>query len=51
MQLDKKQPSTVTRKIEITPCILSDHHRLKLDFNNKTKPTSSWKLNNSIQNE
>jgi hypothetical protein len=23
------------RRIEITPCIFSDHHRLKLDINNR----------------
>ncbi|MGO7909941.1 hypothetical protein AB9E09_35295, partial [Rhizobium leguminosarum] len=38
------------KKIEITPCILSDHHGLKLDFNNNRnrKPTNSRKLNNSL---
>ena len=38
------------KKIEITPCILSDHHGLKLNFNNRNnrKPTYSWKLNNSL---
>ena len=39
------------RKIEITSCILSDHHGLRLDFNNNRnnrKPTNSWKLNNSL---
>ncbi|MGE9574560.1 hypothetical protein ACQP3C_26295, partial [Escherichia coli] len=33
----------------ITPCILSDHHALKLEFNNNMnyrKPTNSWKLSN-----
>jgi hypothetical protein len=25
------------KKIEITPCILSDHNAIKLEFNNKTK--------------
>ena len=41
------------KKIKITPCILSDHHGLRLDFNNnrnKRKPTYSWKLNNSLFN-
>ena len=34
------------KKMEIIPCILSDHHRLRLDFNNKNnrKPTYTWKL-------
>ena len=39
----------IYNKIEITPYILSDHHRLKLDINNKRndrKLTNSWKLNN-----
>ena len=39
------------RKTEIIPCILTDHHKLKLDFNNNRnnrKPTNSWKLNNSL---
>jgi exonuclease III len=33
---------TVLKKIEIIPCILSDHHRLRLIFNyniKNTKPT------------
>jgi exonuclease III len=39
------------KKIEIVPCILSDHHGLRLVFNNSKnyrKPTYSWKLNNSL---
>lgn len=41
------------KKIQITPHILSDHLRLKLDFNNRNnkKPTNSWKLNNPLQDE
>lgn len=41
------------KKIEITPCILSDHHRLKLDINNRNnrKLTNSWKQNNSLLNK
>lgn len=40
------------QKIEITPCILTDLHRLKLDFNNKSnrKLTNSYKLNTSLLN-
>jgi hypothetical protein len=37
-------------KIEITPCILSDHNALKLELNNKhssRKSTNNWKLNNT----
>jgi Rps23 Pro-64 3,4-dihydroxylase Tpa1-like proline 4-hydroxylase len=36
------------------PCILSDHHRLRLIFNNninKRKPTFTWKLNNTVLND
>ena len=39
------------KKIEITPSILSDHHELKLEFNNNRnnrKPIKSWKQNNSL---
>jgi hypothetical protein len=40
--------------IRITPRILSDRHKLWLDFNNNKsnrKPTYSWKLNNSLLND
>jgi hypothetical protein len=39
------------KKIEIIPCILQDHHGLKLVFNNSKiyrKPTYMWKLDNSL---
>jgi hypothetical protein len=39
------------KKIQIIPCILSDHHRQRLIFNNKInnrKPTYMWKLNNTL---
>jgi hypothetical protein len=39
------------KKIEIIPCILSDHHCLKLVINNSKhyrKPTYTWTLNNSL---
>jgi hypothetical protein len=42
------------KKIEIIPCILSDHHRLRLIFNNNRnnrKPTYTWKLNNTLLND
>ncbi|KAL6045330.1 hypothetical protein STEG23_032568 [Scotinomys teguina] len=45
-----KQTSTDTKNIATTSCILSDHHGLKLDFNNNKyyrKLTISWKLNNA----
>jgi exonuclease III len=38
---------------EIDHCILSDHHGLRLIFNNKInnrKPTFTWKLNNTVLN-
>jgi exonuclease III len=41
------------KKIEII-CILSDHHAIKLELNNKNKDkkhVNSWKLNNSLLNE
>jgi exonuclease III len=37
--------------IEIIPCIVSDHHGLRLTFNNNInnkKPTFTWKLNSMI---
>ena len=39
---------------EIIPYILSDHHALRLIFNNKInngKPTFTWKLNNTLLND
>jgi hypothetical protein len=41
------------KKIEIIPCILSDHHRLRFAFNNNKnnrKNTYTWKLNNGLLN-
>jgi hypothetical protein len=41
------------KNIEIIPCILSDHHRLSLFFNNNInnrKPTYMWKVNNNLLN-
>ena len=40
------------KKGGITPCILSDQHGKKLEFNNTNyrKPTNPWKLNNSQLN-
>ena len=41
-------------KIEIIPCILSDHHGLRLVFKNSKnyrKPIYTWKLNNSLLND
>jgi hypothetical protein len=42
------------KKIEIIPCILANHHGLRLVLNsNKSnrKPTYPWKLNNALLNE
>jgi hypothetical protein len=42
------------KKIEIIPCILSDHHRLRLVFNsnkNNRKSIYTWKLNNTLLND
>jgi hypothetical protein len=42
------------RKIEINPCILLDHHELRLIFNNKInngKATYMWKPNNILLND
>ena len=39
------------KNIEIIPCILTDHHRLRLIFNNSInnrKSTLTWKLNNTL---
>ena len=41
------------KKIEIIPCTLSDHHELRLIFNNNIniKLTFVWKLNNTVLND
>jgi hypothetical protein len=42
------------KNTEIIPCILSDHHGLRLIFNNKInnrKPTFTWKLKNTLLND
>jgi hypothetical protein len=41
------------RYTKIVTCILSDHHGLRLIFNNKIndrEPTFTWKLNNTLLN-
>jgi hypothetical protein len=41
-------------KIEIIPCILSDHNALKLELNNKNssrKYANNWKLSNILLND
>jgi hypothetical protein len=42
------------KNIEIVPCILSDHHGLRVLFNNNInsrKPIFKWKLNNTLLND
>jgi exonuclease III len=42
------------KNIEIIPCILSDHHGLRLIFRNSIKnrkPTFTWKLNDTLFND
>jgi exonuclease III len=42
------------KNTEIIPCILSDHHGLRLIVNNNInnrKPTYTWKLNNTLLND
>jgi hypothetical protein len=49
-----KQASKDTKNTGIIPCILSDHNRLRLIFNNNItnrKPTLMWKLNNTLLND
>jgi hypothetical protein len=49
--IDHKTGFNRYKKTKIFPCILSDHHRLRLVFNsnkNNRKPTYKWKLNNPL---
>jgi hypothetical protein len=49
--IDHKTTLNRYKKTEIIPCILSDHHGLRLVFNNSKnyrKPTYMGKLNNSL---
>jgi hypothetical protein len=42
------------KKIEIIPCILSDHNVLKLELNNESnnkKHSNKWMLNNTLLND
>jgi hypothetical protein len=42
------------KKIEIIPCILSNHNALKLEINNKNsskKHANNWKLNSTLPND
>jgi hypothetical protein len=52
--LGHKASLSKNKKIEITPCILSDHNALKLELNNKInsrKHANNWKLNNTLLND
>jgi hypothetical protein len=41
------------KKIEIIPCMLSDHNALKLEFDNKnnSRKYTNWKMNNTLLND
>jgi hypothetical protein len=52
--LGNKASLSKYKKIEIIPCILSDHNALKLEIDNKTnskKHANNWKLNNTLLND
>jgi hypothetical protein len=52
--LGNKASLSQYKKIEIIPCILSDHNTIKLELNDKNKDkkhANSWKMNNSLFNE
>ncbi|EFB24660.1 hypothetical protein PANDA_011327, partial [Ailuropoda melanoleuca] len=36
------------RKIEIIPCIFSDHNGMKLELYHKKKTTNTWRLSNMM---
>jgi hypothetical protein len=52
--IGQKTSLNIYKNIEIVPCILSDHHGLRLIFNNiinNRKSTFTWKLNNMLLND
>jgi exonuclease III len=52
--LGHKASLSKCKKIDIIPCILSDHNAIKLELNNENKDkkyANSWKLNKSLLNE
>jgi hypothetical protein len=52
--LRHKANLNINKKIEITPCILSDHNAIKLELNNKSssrKYANNWWLNNTFLND
>jgi hypothetical protein len=51
--LQHKASLSKHKKIEIIPCILSDHNAVKLELNNKNnsrKYANNWELNNTLLN-
>jgi hypothetical protein len=52
--LGNKASLSKYKKIQIIPCILSNHNAIKLKINNKNnskKHTNNWKLNNTLLND
>jgi hypothetical protein len=52
--LENKTGLNRYKNIEIIPCTLSDHHGLRLIFNNNIKnrkPILRWKMNNTLLND
>jgi hypothetical protein len=51
--LGQKVSLSKYKKIEIFPCVLSDHNALKLELNNKNnrKHANNWKLNDTLLND
>jgi hypothetical protein len=52
--LGHKASLNKNKKIELIPCILSDHNALKLEISNKNnskKHANNWKLNNTLLND
>jgi hypothetical protein len=52
--LGHKASLSKCKKIEIIPCILSDHNALKIEINNKNsskKYVNNWKLNSTLLND
>ena len=48
-----KQTSTDIKKSLVTTCVLSNHHGIKVEFNNNStqrEPANSWKLNSQLLN-
>ena len=42
------------KKIELIPCLLSDHYGVRVVFNgnkNNRRPTYTWRLNNTLPND